>query len=357
MRKEKIVIMGGSFNPPTVAHLKIMQMALDAFQGDRGYFVPVSFPYLKRKMRKKEAGNFCLPDSLRVRMLEKMFRIDGRLAVSELELKEIQVVTYHTMDFFARENPEARCYFLVGADKLDMVEKWGEEGDFLERFGVIAFGRDAFSQEQQIEKIKKQQGKKDSFLFLQQPEEIRLISSTEVRRRFLAGEDVSGYLCPEVWEQMKGLKPEDFPEEIDAFKGKYAFLDNGYPVEVVWEELTYTSAEAAFQASKTKDSRIRKEFAGCGLPKAKQKGARLVPYDGWEEKRAEIMEEILRQKFGQNPELAGKLADTGRKLLIAGNNGKDGFWGVDLYNWQGENHLGKLLMKLREEIQARADFC
>ena len=47
-----IVVMGGSFNPPTAAHLKIMQTALDMVNAGTGFFIPVSFPYLKRKMMK-----------------------------------------------------------------------------------------------------------------------------------------------------------------------------------------------------------------------------------------------------------------------------------------------------------------
>ncbi len=44
-----------------------------------------------------------------------------------------------------------------------------------------------------------------------------------------------------------------------------------------------------------------------------------------------------------------KLADTGNSILINGNNKQETFWGVDLYSWEGENNLGKLLMKIREK--------
>jgi nicotinic acid mononucleotide adenylyltransferase len=48
---EKIVVMGGSFNPPTIAHYKLMKDAMQVVKADLGYFVPVSDAYLKRKMR------------------------------------------------------------------------------------------------------------------------------------------------------------------------------------------------------------------------------------------------------------------------------------------------------------------
>lgn len=47
----KIVVMGGSFNPPTLAHYKLMSCAIAALDADKGIFVPVSDAYLKRKMK------------------------------------------------------------------------------------------------------------------------------------------------------------------------------------------------------------------------------------------------------------------------------------------------------------------
>ena len=47
----KIVIMGGSFNPPTLAHYMLMKYAIEAIDATHGYFVPVSDTYLRRKMR------------------------------------------------------------------------------------------------------------------------------------------------------------------------------------------------------------------------------------------------------------------------------------------------------------------
>lgn len=42
--------MGGSFNPPTLAHYRLMKEAIDALDADIGFFVPVSDAYLRRKM-------------------------------------------------------------------------------------------------------------------------------------------------------------------------------------------------------------------------------------------------------------------------------------------------------------------
>ena len=64
-----------------------------------------------------------------------------------------------------------------------------------------------------------------------------------------------------------------------------------------------------------------------------------------------VMETGLRAKFDQNPDLRQKLIDTFPAMLVEGNTWGDVFWGVDLHTRKGENHLGKLLMKLRDEYR------
>ena len=62
------------------------------------------------------------------------------------------------------------------------------------------------------------------------------------------------------------------------------------------------------------------------------------------------MEEIVRAKFTQNHALRQQLLDTGDRELREGNSWHDIFWGVDLRTGKGENHLGKILMKVRSEL-------
>ena len=39
---ERIVVMGGSFNPPTLSHSQLLLAAMDALHAVKGIFVPVS---------------------------------------------------------------------------------------------------------------------------------------------------------------------------------------------------------------------------------------------------------------------------------------------------------------------------
>ena len=82
--------------------------------------------------------------------------------------------------------------------------------------------------------------------------------------------------------------------------------------------------------------------------KAKKLGRLVHLKENWEEIKIEVMLQLLRKKFS-DPILKQKLIDTNEAILEEGNTWNDTFWGI--YNGVGENHLGKLLMKVREECQ------
>lgn len=66
------------------------------------------------------------------------------------------------------------------------------------------------------------------------------------------------------------------------------------------------------------------------------------------------MESIVRAKFSQHPDLAEKLVSTGDMHLEEGNWWGDVFWGVDKKTGEGENHLGIILMRLRDELRKKS---
>ena len=80
---------------------------------------------------------------------------------------------------------------------------------------------------------------------------------------------------------------------------------------------------------------------------AKKLGRRIRLRKDWDTYRLAWMEQVLICKFNQNPILLQKLLDTYPTPLAETNTWGDTFWGV--CNGQGENHLGQILMKIREE--------
>lgn len=71
----------------------------------------------------------------------------------------------------------------------------------------------------------------------------------------------------------------------------------------------------------------------------------------WESVKLNIMEELVLQKFTMNLRLREMLLDTGSGKLIEGNYHRDDYWGVDLKTGHGLNHLGIILMNVREKVK------
>ena len=137
--------------------------------------------------------------------------------------------------------------------------------------------------------------------------------------------------------------------EIRFFRGRYRALSNFYPCSLEWEGLVYPTTEHAYQASKTTEVRLRRAVRDLATPgDAKRFGGALSLRPGWDEMKLGIMLELLRRKFAQ-PTFRELLLGTGDAQLVEGNTHGDRFWGqVDNV---GENHLGRLLMQVRNEIR------
>jgi ribA/ribD-fused uncharacterized protein len=142
------------------------------------------------------------------------------------------------------------------------------------------------------------------------------------------------------------------PAKIDSFQGQYRFLSNFWPAEVEFEGLTYPTVEHAYQSAKTLDMAERRRIAALATPaEAKHAGEALQPQRAdWPDVKFDVMERCVRYKFTHHPDLAEQLLATGDAELIEGNTWGDRIWGV--YQGQGDNRLGKILMKVRDELKA-----
>lgn len=137
---------------------------------------------------------------------------------------------------------------------------------------------------------------------------------------------------------------------VMTFRGKYAFLSNMYAADFEWDGRIYHSSEAAFQSAKSLDPAERDRFSSMNGVTAKRAGRQVRLRGDWESVKDDVMEEVVRAKFLQNPELAKLLIETEDLELVEGNRWHDTYWGVDLMTGKGENHLGIILMKIRAEL-------
>lgn len=139
---------------------------------------------------------------------------------------------------------------------------------------------------------------------------------------------------------------------ITQFRGEYNFLSNFCPALTMYDGHLYSTSEHAFVAAKTLDLDIRARVSEIPTSgRAKKFGRSLALRPDWELVKISIMHQIVRDKFIRNPGLREKLLATGEHELIEGNGWGDDFWGVDMKSRRGANHLGKILMLVREELK------
>lgn len=122
----------------------------------------------------------------------------------------------------------------------------------------------------------------------------------------------------------------EYTETIPYFLGVYSFLSNFHVQPVVYGGIEYPSAENAYQAQKTLDKHIRKDWFASPLMKpgeAKRFGRSVLLRPDWEQVKDQIMLEIVRAKFSDKT-LRDLLNLTRSKVLIEGNNWHDTYWGV-----------------------------
>lgn len=137
-------------------------------------------------------------------------------------------------------------------------------------------------------------------------------------------------------------------------KDPFSTLSNFHPVPIVMYERHYNSMEHYYQAMKFEisDPYWADEIACAdSAPIAKALGRsriHLVRKD-WENVKLDMMEKGLRVKFSVEP-ARSLLLSTGTRPLYEYSS-TDRFWG-STRQFKGENHLGKLIMKIRAELVA-----
>ena|SRR5436309_2396038 len=141
---------------------------------------------------------------------------------------------------------------------------------------------------------------------------------------------------------------------IDSFRGPYRFLSNFTNCKVWYEDEIdgrwYKTTEHAYQAAKSLDKEMRKKIQEAATPgDAKRLGNKITLRSNWDKLKLEVMESVCRQKFFLNSAYRKKLLATGNEELVEGNTWGDKFWGK--VGNTGQNWLGRILMKIRKELQ------
>jgi len=200
LAKEKIGIMGGSFNPIHVRHVEMAQAARKEFSLNRVLFLPTGNP------PHKKTGLEDAEDRYEMTRLA-IFGMEG-MEPSRIELeREGTIYTVDTLALMHKKYPDAELYYIIGEDTMRDLPNWRkpEKVFGLCDFIVCCRSTDEPKQHAVYKQIKKM-GAKLHFLSLPP----RDVSSTAIREALSKGQ-CPDELAPQVMEYIRVMGLYGFP--------------------------------------------------------------------------------------------------------------------------------------------------
>lgn len=169
----KIGFFGGSFNPPTNAHIRLSKKAIKVCDLDKIVFVPMGDFYEKSSLAKAKD---------RYNMLEIACKDIKNMEVSDIEIN-VQNKLYAIDAFRLIENtyPNDEKYFIMGADNFINILNWKDSKRLIDKYNYIVFEREKIDLSSYIKENKEIQENKSKIMIIQN-EEYKNISSSKVRK-------------------------------------------------------------------------------------------------------------------------------------------------------------------------------
>jgi ribA/ribD-fused uncharacterized protein len=142
----------------------------------------------------------------------------------------------------------------------------------------------------------------------------------------------------------------------DPRVGDFCGLSNLHPRPMMFEGVAYASAEHAYQAARARDPAVRAWLMAAPSPELVAAAGDALPLDDiapdWAVFHVALMERIVRAKFVEHGDLRRLVLSTGTAKIVEWapeDSAIARFWGE--YEGVGENTLGVMLMRLRDELR------
>ena len=128
-----IAVYGGSFNPVTIAHMKIVESVLNIDEIHKIILLPLADNYGKPDLAKAIH---------RYNMLKLCFSDNRRVKISSLDMRTPeQLTTIEYMDIFA-EIFDEQLAFVMGTDNLEHFTIWNDSEELLQKYYHVVIKRD-----------------------------------------------------------------------------------------------------------------------------------------------------------------------------------------------------------------------
>jgi nicotinate-nucleotide adenylyltransferase len=196
MAQRVILLFGGTFDPIHLGHAKVAGAAVKTLNAEKVVFIPAKCSPLKGFSPK--AG-----DRARLEMITLAIAEDPVLAVSDCELQRpAPSYTLDTVRQFKQAcGPDVSVHWLLGADGLDDLVHWHGIRELIDQCCLTTMYRAGY-EPPDFARFEGIWGPKRVEKLQEHVVETPLVdvSSTKVRKRLAAGDDVNGMLHPDVIE-------------------------------------------------------------------------------------------------------------------------------------------------------------
>ncbi len=189
-------LFGGTFAPPHLGHVHAVETILERMNFDEILVMPTAVPPHKVKAK----GD---TPELRLEMCRAAFGELEHVRVSEYEIRKGGVsYTVETLEHFAETEPEREIHLICGTDMFLTLDKWFRVADIFNLAKIVCIPRD----DTDLDILREKQAEYTG-TYLAQTEILASdpidMSSTEIRRRIEAGEDLTDCLPAAVIEIIK----------------------------------------------------------------------------------------------------------------------------------------------------------
>ncbi len=140
MTKQKVGILGGTFNPPHFGHLIMANEAYHSLGLSEVRFMPNAIA-----PHKQTSGISALQ---RLHMTRLAIKGHPQFSLEEIEIRNGGVsFTYETMLELTRREPDAEFYFIIGGDMIESLHTWHCIDRLLELVQLVGIGRPGYGVE------------------------------------------------------------------------------------------------------------------------------------------------------------------------------------------------------------------
>ena len=190
-KKDKIAILGGTFNPPHNGHIHLLKAFSEEMDFEKILIIPTAVPPHKKA--------------------EQLASGEQRLKMCELAFPDCEICDYEikrggknytadTLEYLKSIYPDSSFYFIMGTDMLLSFNSWKDPQRVIKNATILCDSRDSSISRQELCRfVKEELGLTQKQCIISDVKPLEL-SSSEVRQKIKNGESVENLLPKSVLE-------------------------------------------------------------------------------------------------------------------------------------------------------------